>query len=105
MFTTLLTPAQQPALPLDAQPLPLKHEQGRQGPFHMKRTPEWDSQYCRMAVHTPLTVHFVTARASLFADHGMSDLPMRAEWKHFKTMWKQTFDNCPTVSSSSYLNW
>ena len=29
-------------------------------------------------------VHFVTARATLFRDHGMSGLPMGAQREHFK---------------------
>ena len=37
-------------------------------------------------------VHFVTARASLFADHRMSGLPMRAKHKHFRTICEQTFN-------------
>ena len=41
-------------------------------------------------------VHFVIARASLFRDHKKSGLPMRAKYKHFRTMCEQTFDNSPT---------
>ena len=36
-------------------------------------------------------VHLVTARASLFADHGMSGLPTRAKYKHFKTICARRF--------------
>ena len=47
-------------------------------------------------------VHFVTARASLFTDHKMSGLPIRARY----TICKQTVDNPPTDSFfSSSLNW
>ena len=31
-------------------------------------------------------VHFVTALASLFTDQRMSGLPIRAKYKHFKTI-------------------
>ena len=35
-------------------------------------------------------------RTSLFTDHGISVLPIRAEYKHFRTIWEHTFDNSPT---------
>ena len=38
MFSTLLAPPQQPALPRDPQPLPPHHEQGHQGLLHNKCT-------------------------------------------------------------------
>ena len=41
-------------------------------------------------------VHFVTALANLFTDQRMSGLPIRAKYKHFKTILKHTFDNSPT---------
>ena len=46
-------------------------------------------------------VHFVTARASLFTDHEISGLPIRAKYKHFRTICDQTVDNSPTDSCSS----
>ena len=38
-------------------------------------------------------VHFVTARASLFADQKISGLPIRATSRHFRTICEQTVDN------------
>ena len=35
-------------------------------------------------------VHVVTDRASLFTEHRTSDLPIRAKYKHFKTICEQT---------------
>ena len=52
---------------------------------------------------SPLLVQVVTDRASWFTDHGMSGLPIRAKYKHLKTMCEHTFDNSPTDSSSSFL--
>ena len=46
-------------------------------------------------------VHFVTARASLFTDHKISGLPVRAKYRHFRTICEQTVDNSPTDSCSS----
>ena len=40
--------------------------------------------------------HFVIDRASLFTDHRISGLPIRAKYKHFRTIWEHTFDNSPT---------
>ena len=45
------------------------------------------------------------ARASLFTDHKISGLPIRATYKHLKTIWADTFDNFPTDPISSSLNW
>ena len=52
-----------------------------------------------------LFIHFVTERASLFTDHRISDLPTRAKYRHFTTIWEQTVDNSPTDIFSSSLNW
>ena len=49
-------------------------------------------------------VHFVTARASLFTDHDMSGLPIRAKYTPFKTICDQTVDNFPTDPISSSLD-
>ena len=38
-------------------------------------------------------VHFVIDLASLFTDHRISGLPLRAKYKHFRTIWKHTFGN------------
>ena len=35
---------------------------------------------------TQALVHFVTDRASLFTDHGISGLPIRLKYKHFRTI-------------------
>ena len=48
-------------------------------------------------------VHLVTPRASLFTDQRMSGLPIRAKYKHFKTMREQTSDMCPTDSKFLFL--
>ena len=48
---------------------------------------------------------FVTSRASLSTDHRMSGLPMRAKYRHFRTICEQTFDNSPTDFISSSLKW
>ena len=50
-------------------------------------------------------VHFVTARASLFTDHLMSGLPLRAKNRHCRTICEQTVDNSPTDSFSSSFYW
>ena len=38
-------------------------------------------------------VHLVIDRASLFTDHRISGLPIRAKYKHFRTIWEHTCDN------------
>ena len=48
-------------------------------------------------------VHRVTARANLFTDQRMQGPPIRAKYKHSKTICEHTLDNSPTVSSSSFL--
>ena len=40
---------------LDLEPLPPQHEQGHHGHDHTKRTREWDEQYGRVALSSPLT--------------------------------------------------
>ena len=55
-------------------------------------------------VHTRVLAHFVSALASLLTDHRMSGLPIRARYKHFKTICEHTCDQSPTESSSSCLN-
>ena len=42
-----------------------------------------------------------TDRTSLFTDQRMSGLPIRAKYKHFKTIYEHTLDTSPTVSDSS----
>ena len=61
----------------------------------IKRAKRWSQAF----------VHSVTARASFFTDHKISGLPMRAKYKHFRTICEQTFDNSPTDPISSSLNW
>ena len=50
-------------------------------------------------------VHFVIDRANLFTDHRISGLPIRAKYKHFRTIWEHYFDNSPTDFNSSSLKW
>ena len=50
-------------------------------------------------------VHFVMDRASLFTDHKISGLPIRAKNKHFGTIWEHTCDKSPTDFISSSLKW
>ena len=50
-------------------------------------------------------VHLVIARASLFTDHEISGLPMRAKYWHFRTICEQIFDKSPTDPISSSFNW
>ena len=50
-------------------------------------------------------VHFVMDRASLFTDHRISGLPIRAKKKHFRTIWEHTCDNSPTDFNPSSLKW
>ena len=50
-------------------------------------------------------VHFVMDLASLFTDHRKSGLPIRAKYKHFRTILEHTFDNSPTDVDSSSLKW
>ena len=49
-------------------------------------------------------VHFVTARASLFTDHEISGLPIRAKYRHFRTICVETVDNS-TKDWLSSLKW
>ena len=49
-------------------------------------------------------VHFVTARASLFTDHKISGLPIRAKSRHFRAIREQTVENSPIDPISSSLN-
>ena len=49
----------------------------------------------------PYECHFEIDRAS---DHRMSGLPIRAKYKHFKTICEETCENSPTVSSSSSIS-
>ena len=50
-------------------------------------------------------VHFVMDRASLFTDHRISGRPIRAKYRHFRTIWEHTCDNSPTDFISSSLKW
>ena len=52
-----------------------------------------------------LLVHLVIDRASLFTDHRISGRPIRAKYKHFRTIWDHTCDNSPTDFISSSLKW
>ena len=46
-------------------------------------------------------VDLLTDRESLFTDHKMSGLPVRARFKHLKTICAHTCDSSPADSSSS----
>ena len=48
-------------------------------------------------------VHFVIDRASLFTDHRISGLPIRAKYEHFRTFWEHTCDSSDFISYS--LKW
>ena len=50
-------------------------------------------------------VHFVIDRASLFTDHKISGLPIRAKYKHFRTIREHTCDNSQTDFISSSSKW
>ena len=50
-------------------------------------------------------VHFVSDLASLFTDHRISGLPIRAKYKYFRTIWEHTFDISPTDFKSFSLKW
>ena len=50
-----------------------------------------------------LLSNFVTARASLFTDHKISGLSIRAKYRHFRTICEQTADSSLTDSFSSSL--
>ena len=50
-------------------------------------------------------VHFVIDRASLFTDHRISGLPIRAKLLHFRKVWEHTCDNSPTDFISYSLKW
>ena len=45
----------------------------------------------------------MTDLANLFTDHKMSSRPIRAKYKHVKTICEQTSDNSPTDSKSSFF--
>ena len=49
--------------------------------------------------------HFVMHRARSFTDHKISCRPIRAKYKHFKTIWEHVFDNSPKDFVSSSLKW
>ena len=50
-------------------------------------------------------VHSATALASLLTDHTMLGLPILAKYKHLNSICEHAFDNSPTDSSASFLNW
>ena len=49
-------------------------------------------------------VQFVIDRASLLTDHEISSLPIRAKYKHFRTIQARTCDTSPNDPISSSLN-
>ena len=48
---------------------------------------------------------FVIDRANLFTDHKISSLPIRAKYKHFKTIWEHTFGNSPACHCETARLW
>ena len=52
-----------------------------------------------LVVYHMLESIFVTDLANLFTDENMSGRPIRAKYKHFKTICEQTSDNSPTDSN------
>ena len=100
--------------------LPKMHNVPPEVDFESSRSPAWNSpslhclavlptwQYClyshvwwifeikRFRRLSQALVHFVIDRASLFTDHRISSLPMRAKYEHFRTIWEHTCDNSPT---------
>ena len=50
-------------------------------------------------------VHFEMARASLFTDRKISGLPIRAKYRHFRTIGEHTLDSSPTDPVSSLKWW
>ena len=65
----------------------------------------WIYEISRFRRLSQALVHFVMDRASLFTDQRISGLPIRAKYKHFRTIWEQTFDTSPTDFISSSLKW
>ena len=51
----------------------------------------WMNEIYRAKRLTQALVHLVIARASLSTDHRLSGLPMRAKYKHCRTIWEHTF--------------
>ena len=61
-----------------------------------------DSYLCEPSVcHKLLSILWLLE--SLFKEKRMSGLPIRAKYKHFKTVWEHTSDKSPTASNSSFL--
>ena len=56
----------------------------------------WINEINRFRRLSQALVHFVMDRASLFTDHRISSLPIRAKYKHFRTIWEHTCENSPT---------
>ena len=65
----------------------------------------WKNEINRFWRLSQALVHFVMARASLFTDHKISGLPIRAKYKHFRTIGEHAFDNSPTDFVSSSVKW
>ena len=66
----------------------------------------WMYEIYRFRRLSQALVHFVIDRASLFTDHKISGLPIRAKFQHFRTIWEHTCDNSPTdFNSSSLKRW
>ena len=65
----------------------------------------WKNEINRFRRLSQALVHFVMDRASLFTDHRISGRPIRAKYKHFRTILEHPCDNSPTDFVSSFLKW
>ena len=65
----------------------------------------WCIQEIQRAKRLSQKLFFVIARASLFTDHRMSGLPMRAKCRLFSKIREHSFDNSPTDPNSSLTWW
>ena len=65
----------------------------------------WMKEIIRDKCLSQALVHFVIDRASLFTDHTISGRPIRAKYKHSRTIWEHICDNSPTDFISSSLKW
>ena len=105
-----------PEVDFESSRSPAKSESWNNASLHcLAVLPTW--QYClyshvwwiyeinRFRRLSHVLAHFVIDRASLFTDHRISGLPIRAKYKHFITIWEHTFDNSPTDFNSSSLKW
>ena len=65
----------------------------------------WIYEFNRFRRLSQALVHFVIDPVSLFTGHKISGRPIRAKYKHFRTIWEHACDNSPTDFISSSLKW